>query len=64
MRTSQETIEQQYSETDQVATALNEMTASIRSVEERSKQTAEAANEAHTETEKGQQVVNETTRCH
>ncbi len=62
MRTSQQTIEQQYSETDQVATALNEMTTSIRGVEERSKQTAEAANEAHTETEKGQQVVNETTR--
>jgi aerotaxis receptor len=62
MDDSQEGIHQQYSETDQVATAMNEMTASIHEVAERARSTAEAANAAHVETENGQRVVNKTTQ--
>ncbi len=62
MEGSQEMIQRQYSETDQVATAMNEMTTSIRGVEDRAKATAEAANQATAETQKGQQVVDTTTR--
>lgn len=62
MKESLDMVQRQYSETDQVATAMNEMTTSIRGVEERAKATADAANQAHSETEKGQQVVDKTTR--
>lgn len=62
MDVSQEGIHKQYSETDQVATAMNEMTASIYEVADRARLTADAANAAHAETENGQIVVNKTTR--
>lgn len=62
MDESQAGINQQYSETDQVATAMNEMTVSIHEVAERARLTADAANAAHVETQNGQNVVNTTTQ--
>jgi len=50
-------IEQQQSETDQVATAMNEMTATVQEVAGNIANTAEAAEQAHNETLNGEQVV-------
>ena len=48
---------QQYQETDQVATAINEMTASIAEVAQHAQQTAEAADNANQEAGSGREVV-------
>ena len=56
-------IKQQYSETDQVAMAVNQMAASIQEVAENTRQTAEAAHEASEETVRGKHVANETTNA-
>ena len=48
---------QQYQETDQVATAVNEMTASISEVAQHAQQTAEAAEAANQESAGGREVV-------
>lgn len=53
-------VQQQYTETDQVATAVNEMSASIQEVASNAQQTAESAHAASNEARHGRQVVNET----
>jgi len=50
-------VQQQYSETDQVATATNEMTASIQEISSNAQQTATAAKEAMSESNNGRKVV-------
>jgi aerotaxis receptor len=55
-------IQQQFEETDQVATAMQEMSASIQEVAERANETAGAANEANGATQTGQSVVQQTSR--
>jgi len=50
-------IEHQQSETDQAATAMNEMTATVQEVASNISNTANAAEQAHSETLKGEQVV-------
>jgi len=55
-------IQQQFSETDQVATAMHEMTASIQEVAQRANETATAAGDAARETDAGQSVVQQTSR--
>lgn len=56
-------IQQQQSETDQVATAVNEMSASIQEVANNAGQTAEAATAAREEAAVGMQVVRDTRRA-
>ncbi len=53
-------IQQQQSETDQVATAVNEMSASIQEVANNANQAAQAANSARDESSTGIQVVRQT----
>jgi len=53
-------IEQQQSETDQVAIAMNEMTATVQEVAGNISNTADAAEQAHNETLNGEQVVGHT----
>jgi aerotaxis receptor len=53
-------VQQQYSETDQVATAINEMSATIQEVASNAQQTADAAEEAMREARSGNQIVSET----
>ncbi len=55
-------VQQQYSETDQVATAVNEMSASIQEVAGSAQQTADAANGANREASEGNSVVQATLR--
>ena len=55
-----ETTAQQRSETDQVATAMNEMTAAVHEVANNISHAANAAKEANDETRNGQQVVGQT----
>jgi len=55
-----EGIRQQQLETDQVATAINEMTATVSEVAQNATDAAEAANNADEESQKGQNVVNQT----
>ncbi len=50
-------VQQQYSETDQLATAINEMTASIHEISSNAQLTADSAQEAMTDSEHGRQVV-------
>jgi len=50
-------IEHQQTETDQVATAMNEMTSTVQEVAGNIANTAKAAEEAHTETSSGERVV-------
>ena len=52
-------VKQQFSETDQVATAVNEMSASVQEVAENAQQTASAANVASGEASAGKKIVNE-----
>lgn len=49
--------QKQLMETDQVATAMNEMTATVQEVARNATQTAEAATEANTEAQSGKEVV-------
>lgn len=58
-QTSQSIYEQQ-SQTEQVATAMNEMTATVQEVSVNITNTAQAADEANTETESGNAVVDGT----
>lgn len=55
-------IQRQFEDTDQVATAMHEMTASIQEVAERANETATAANTANQETSNGQAVINQTSK--
>ncbi|MBI3188696.1 MAG: methyl-accepting chemotaxis protein, partial [Gammaproteobacteria bacterium] len=55
-----ETTAQQRSETDQVATAMNEMTAAVHEVANNISHAANAAKESNDETRNGQQVVGQT----
>ena len=55
-------VEQQRSETDQVATAMNEMTATVHEVARNTAAAANAASQADTEVNSGSQVVRETIR--
>ncbi len=59
-RESAQNVEQQRSETDQVATAMNEMSATVQEVASGASHAAEAANQANTEAGKGTQVVTHT----
>ena len=56
-------IQHQQSETDQVATAVNEMSASIQEVASNATQTANAAHSAREEGDKGITVVNKTSEA-
>jgi len=53
-------VERQRSETDQVATAINEMTATVQEVASNAQSAAEAAKDADTEAENGKTVVSDT----
>lgn len=55
---SQDDLRQQFRETEQVATAMNEMTTSIQDVADHARLTSEAANTAFAEVSHGQEVVN------
>lgn len=57
---SSQTIEEQRSQTEQVATAMNEMTATVQEVALNIANTASAAAEANEQTGKGNQVVQKT----
>ena len=50
-------VEKQTSQTEQVATAMNEMTATVQEVARHAEQAATSASEAHNLTDQGQQVV-------
>lgn len=52
-------IQQQQSETEQIATAMNEMSATVREVAVNVNNTSAAANKANSETEMGRKVVDE-----
>ncbi|RRQ21389.1 methyl-accepting chemotaxis protein [Thiohalobacter thiocyanaticus] len=56
-------VKEQQSETDQVATAINQMTASVQEVAQNTVSAAEAARNADSEVGNGQQVVRETVRA-
>ena len=60
INTTSEGMNQLYSETDMVATAINEMTASISEVAENAKQTADAAAVANNASSSGKEIVNKT----
>lgn len=60
IHTSHTGIETQFAETDQVATAVTEMTASIQEVSSNAQMTATSATRGINEAEKGKEVVNET----
>ncbi len=51
-------VSQQQVETDQLATAMNEMTATVQEVASNAAQAADAARNANSSTDEGQQVVN------
>lgn len=55
-----EGINRQFEETDQVSTAMHEMTVSIQEVAQRTNQTAQAANDANQEAVAGQSIVEQT----
>lgn len=55
---SQDDLRQQFRETEQVATAMNEMTMSIQDVASNARLTSDAGNTAFTEVSHGQDVVN------
>lgn len=55
-----EGVQEQYSETDQVATAVNEMSASIQEVASNAQLTADSAHSASQEADAGRRVVNDT----
>ena len=57
---SQKEIEQQQQETDMIATAMNEMSATVREVAQNTTEAAESAEEADTATNSGHNVVVET----
>jgi methyl-accepting chemotaxis protein len=57
---SQKEIEQQQQETDMIATAMNEMSATVREVAQNTTEAAESAEEADTATNSGHKVVVET----
>ncbi|BAZ93241.1 arginyl-tRNA synthetase [Thiohalobacter thiocyanaticus] len=56
-------VKEQQSETDQVATAINQMTASVQEVAQSTVSAAEAASNADSEVGNGQQVVRETVQA-
>lgn len=57
---SQQVIEQQQQETDMIATAMNEMSATVREVAQNTTEASESADEADTATNSGHNVVVET----
>lgn len=60
---SNQAMMQQRVETDQVATAMNEMTATVHEVAQNAQLAADSANQAHNEVNTGQGVVNEAIRA-
>jgi aerotaxis receptor len=60
MDSSTQSASRQQSETDQVATAINQMAASVQEVANNAQRTAEAASRADSETATGTEVVNRT----
>ncbi|TNF32671.1 MAG: methyl-accepting chemotaxis protein [Gammaproteobacteria bacterium] len=59
---SNQSMMQQRNETDQVATAMNEMTATVHEVAQNAQLAADSANQANVEVNTGQGVVNEAIR--
>ena len=59
LKGTSEGVERQFSETDQVATAVNQMSASVQEVAGNAQQTASAAHTASDEASAGKRVVNE-----
>jgi methyl-accepting chemotaxis protein len=59
---TQQSVQQQHLEIDQVATAMNEMTATVQEVARNTSQAAEAASQANHEAENGQAIVQQTMR--
>ena len=57
---SSSTVQEQQQQTEQVATAMNQMNATVHEVANNSAQAAVAAKDAHQEAEHGQQVVQQT----
>ena len=62
IRNTTQGVQRQFSETDQVATAVNEMSASVQEVAGNAQQTASAAHTASGEAEGGKKVVSEAMR--
>jgi len=60
---SNQAMMQQRNETDQVATAMNEMTATVHEVAQNAQLAAQSASEANSEVNNGQTVVNESIRA-
>ncbi len=60
MDSSSQSAARQQSETDQVATAINQMAASVQEVANNAQRTAEAASRANSEAATGTEVVNRT----
>lgn len=60
---SNQAMMSQRNETDQVATAMNEMTATVHEVAQNAQLAAESANQANSEVNTGQAVVNEAIRA-
>ncbi|MDH5484391.1 MAG: methyl-accepting chemotaxis protein [Gammaproteobacteria bacterium] len=59
---TQQSVEQQHLEIDQVATAMNEMTATVQEVARNTSQAADAASQANQQAENGQAIVQQTMR--
>lgn len=57
---STENVSKQQRETEQVATAMNEMTATVMEVSNNAEQAAESTGQADTQAQEGRQVVNDT----
>lgn len=62
LKTTEVAVQNQHTEIDQVATAMNEMTATVQDVAKNTVQAAQAANDANQEAENGQRIVQETMR--
>lgn len=57
---TQHGMEHQYQDTEQVATAMNEMSATVQEVANHSEQASEAANQAQQEASSGSQIISQT----
>ena len=62
LKSTEEAVLQQHREIDQVATAMNEMTATVQDVAKNTVQAVDAANQANQQAENGKQIVQTTMR--
>jgi len=62
LKSTEEAVQQQHREIDQVATAMNEMTATVQDVARNTVQAVDAANQANQQAENGKTIVQSTMR--